>query len=285
MALKDILGDGTKYQNDMVIALPDGTSMTVGEMRGLEAEEKAALVKRQTLMTNAEQELAGRILAAQRNGLLDDPSRRTEPEVRTAITNTFPGLDENDPLFGQVAKEMKRIQVESETRVKAIETDFTKKFDDLKAITAKAIGVNLNDHYSSKFGQTVADLPTDIRGKVKLEDALKYAETNRLMDASGRYDISLAVDRMTWNDVKEHERKQITAEATAAATKSAQMASLKPGGNRSAITSEAQKDTFSPFTKEGDRTRTKSLDEVLAEAANDEALWSSALTLTGGQVH
>lgn len=274
MALKDILLAGSKYADDMVISLPDGTTATIGEMRALEVEEKQRLLQRSQTLEQAETELAKRIHAAAQQGLLEPSQpRHTDADLRSAAATQY-GLTEDDPLLGQVVKEMKRMEADNAKKLEAIQTANAAELRSLKEITAKAVGGYLSDRYATKFSAAQSALPADIAKKVTLEDAIKYAETNRLMDSVGAYDINAAVERLTWNDMKEHERAEIRKQATMDAEKAAALSRIKPSGIRT-VNPEASKG-FDPFVKDGDRTRTKSLDEVLAEAANDEALWASA---------
>lgn len=273
MALKDILANGSKYADDMILTLPDGSSATVGEMRSLESEEKQALLLRSQTMAQAEGVLAARIHEAQQKGYLNPQQQQhSDPELRRAAQNEY-GLDESDPLLGQVVKEMKRMEADRKTEMAALTAAHTAEIKNLTSMTAKATGAYLNDRYSTTFRSATANLPADIAKKVTLEDAVKFAETNRLMDSIGAYDINAAVDRLTWNDMKEHERGEIRKSSMAEAEKAAQMARVKPTGIRTA--EPPNKGGFDPFVKDGERTRTKSLDEVLAEAANDDTMWST----------
>lgn len=275
MALKDILLSG-KYADDMVLALPDGTSMTIGEMRGLEAEEKAKLLSRQQTLDQAEQTLAARIHEAAQRGILGNQQQQqqTQDQDRRIAAAEY-GLDESDPLLGQVVREMKKMREET---TKALNEQSTRHAEELKkvaGITAKVTQAYLGERYQQNFKTATASLPAEIAKKVSLEDAIKYAESNKLMDGLGAYDITAAVDRLTWNDMKEHERAEVKKAAVADAQKAADMARVMPQSNRSAVRT-VDKDAFDPTIKDGDRVRTKSLDEVLADAANDQALWATA---------
>jgi hypothetical protein len=270
MALKDILLS-SKYPDDFQIALPDGTSMTVGEMRSLEADEKAKLMGRQQTLDQAEQTLAARIHEAAQRGILS--AQPLPAEERRAVATEY-GLDESDPLIGQVVKEMKRMREDGQKAMEAMQKTHAEEIKKVAGITAKVTQAYLGERYAQNYKSSIANLPADIAKKVSLEDAIKYAEQHKLMDDLGAYDISSAVDRLTWNDMKEHERAEVKKSAVADAQKAADLARILPGQRRSSA--EPAKDAFSPTIKDGDRTRTKSLDEVLAEAANDQAFWASA---------
>lgn len=278
MALKDILNDRTKYADDMIVTLPDGTTATLGEYRSLDASDRNALIQRQNTLAQAEQVLAQRVNALLESGLVnpDLTPRQIEQQNRQTAASTF-GLREDDPLLGEVAKEMKRLQDQSEARAKTLQDTFDAKLKELNGVVAKAVGVNLNDHYTRQFSSELSALPEDIRGKVKYEDALKYAEENRLMDAAGRYDITRAVDRLTWDAKKEHEMKAIRAQALIDAEKAAAVARMKPSSGLR--TEPAKKEgSFDPMTTDNGRSRTKTLDEVLADAAKDVDLWTGSVT-------
>lgn len=275
MALKDIL-NSAKYADDMVLSLPDGSTATVGEMRALEAEEKARLIQRSQVMEQAEQALADRILAAQRRGipLTDDNGGTptyTEHQIRREAAAQF-NMSEDDPLLGQVAKEFKRLEAANKEREAALEAKFKSEVDALKGITGKALQSYLGDYYDASFKTAVAALPEAVRAKVKYEDAVKYAEEHRLMDKAGRYEIDRAVKMLSWDDVKEQERETMRTELKKNSEREIEMARMNRPSPNALRTKQAEKEGFNPLDDKG---RVKSFDEALAEAQNDSAFWDS----------
>ena len=120
MALKDILSNG-KYTDDMILNLPDGSTVNVGEIRALPAAERQALTsqieQRQNTLGQAELAFAGKFQKAieagwmDQNGNIVPPARQqaqpTVAQVRAAAAQEL-GVDENDPLLGPVVKMFKQ---------------------------------------------------------------------------------------------------------------------------------------------------------------------------------
>src|SRR5580698_2498444 len=119
MALKDILSNA-KYADDMVLNLPDGSTVNVGEIRALPAAERAALTsqieQRQNTLGQAELAFAAKFQEAvqagwvAQDGKIIPPVQRqqqqqqaqpTPAQIRAAAAAEF-NLDENDPLLGPV---------------------------------------------------------------------------------------------------------------------------------------------------------------------------------------
>src|ERR1700679_2308290 len=144
MALKDVL-NSSKYGDDMVIALPDGSSATFGELRAIEAEERSKLNERANLLGQAEVEFATRFQQAvgsiQREAPVEDTTRR-------AAAAAAYGLDENDPLLGQVVREMKRIETENASKFTEMQKQHEAQVSKLSGIVAKVTGEYLNDNYA-----------------------------------------------------------------------------------------------------------------------------------------
>jgi hypothetical protein len=278
MALKDILNN-SKYADDMVLTLPDGTTGTIGEFRSLEAEERNNLIQRAKTIEQAEIALADRIREAQSRGILNPtPVPTDDAAVRAAAAQQF-GLSEDDPLLGQVAKEFKRLEAQQAQKLTELQAQMRGEVSKLAGITKQVTQEYLNDYYATRYNNAAASLPSDLRSKVKLEDAIKYAEDHRLMDKAGRYDIDGAVDRLTWDARKEHERAEFRTDATKKAEKEAQMASMNRPSPNALRTKQAENEGFNPLNKEG---KAKSFDEVLADAQNDGALWDSIARTASG---
>jgi hypothetical protein len=278
MALKDILNNA-KYADDMVLTLPDGTTGTIGEFRSLDAEERNNLIQRAKTIEQAEIALADRIREAQSRGILNSqPVQTDDAAIRAAAAQQF-RLSEDDPLLGQVAKEFKRLEAQNKQNLDAVVAKTNAEIAKLGGITKQVTQAYLDDWYTTRHQAATASLPSDVRSKVKLEDAIKYAEEHRLMDKAGRYDIDASVDRLTWDARKEHERAEFRTDATKKAEKEAQMASMNRPSPNTLRTRQAENDGFNPLTKEG---KVKSFDEVLADAQSDGALWDSIAKTASG---
>jgi hypothetical protein len=271
MALKDIILNA-KYPDDMQIALPDGTSLTVGEMRSFEAEEKQRLITRSQTMEAAETALAERIMEAQRRGILTPVAPPLEEqEIRREAAAQF-GLREDDPLLGQVAKEFKRMEAERKAEVDSLRASFKTEVDALKGITGKVTGAYLDDYYDARFQVASAALPQAIREKTKLEAVINYAKENNMMDKLGRYKIDEAIDRMTWSERKEAILATERAELKKNSEREAQLATMNRPSPNALRSRHKAVEGFDPMTKEG---KVKSFDEALADAASDDSMWDA----------
>jgi hypothetical protein len=285
MALKDILTNA-KYADDMVLSLPDGSTATVGEMRGMEADERNALVQRQNLLSQAEMELASRFQRAVQSGWLDaqgnvvQPRAQSDTEIRRQAVEVAAqsgiALDENDPLLGPVVREVRKMQTEQKSQLDAFKTEMKGTIATLAGVAKQSVGAYLDDFYGMQFERLKGTLPS--KSKVSLEEAMKYAEENNFKDKAGRLDLSSAVDRMTWAEKKQEELDRLTKEANERADKASAMAQLnRPRAG--SIRNETVKDGFKPTNEKG---RTKSLDEALNEASADTELFESAARVASG---
>jgi len=313
MALKDILSNA-KYADDMILNLPDGSTVNVGEIRALPAAERQALTtaieQRQNTLGQAEMAFAAKFEEAVRSGWIrrDDgkviPAPRvdtvvqpTNAELRSAAQAEF-GLSDDDPLLGPVVKQMK---AELDKRDKALESmraELAKQpaaIESLKSellgtvgkitgVVNTSVGRYLNDQYQSQFASATKDLPKGV--SVDYEAAYKYASDHQLKDKDGFLQIADAVDRLTWNDRKAAERKEWEADQTAKLTKQIEeknrLATVTPP-SRNALANQPVKDgDFNPYNErtdaKGNKVRAvKSFEEAMSEAMSDEDVLKSAL--------
>lgn len=273
MAIKDILSNA-KYGDDIVLALPDGTSFRIGDVRAMEAEERNALVGRAQKLQDAEAALHQRVTKLQSAGLLDQNLNPVikpvdDNRVRAAITaNT--GIEEDDPLFGPILKQVKaELATATDSLRKELET-VTNQVKLIGNVTQQGVKGYLDDHYDRAFSAATGKLPESIRGKVSLSDALKLAESKKLTDNLGRFDIALAVDQLAWPMVKEHERTELTKNSQQIEEDRKALAQM----GRPSASGPKRADTG--FRGVDDKGKTLSLDEAIAAAANDSELWNSA---------
>jgi hypothetical protein len=264
--LKDILTTGT-YADDLVIALPDGSSATVGEMRQLATSERQALLARQQQLELAEQGVLERVTKLRTAGLLDDkmevvvPSRR---QVADHVRETT-GMDENDPLFGPMVKEVRAEMA----KIQAVVEEVKGQVAQVRTVTQQAMKGYLDDNYNSVFAREQAALPEGIRNQVKLEQAIKFATDRKLLDEHGRLDIHAAVDRLTWDARKEAELAEVTAKKTELTKDREALAAMqRPGVHGPRILDTGFKGT-------DDKGKTLSLDEAIAAAGQDSELWNT----------
>src|SRR5579863_3387161 len=232
MALKDILSNA-KYPDDMVLNLPDGSVVNVGEIRALPVAERQALTsqieQRQNTLGQAELAFAAKFQDAVKVGWIAQDGKIVPPqqqqqvtkqptiaEIRTAAAAEF-NIDENDPLLGPVVKLVKqeltnRDNTIAELRSKldalpsqfdSLKTSLTSEIGKVTGVVNTSVGRYLNDTYQSDFSKATKDLPKGVN--VDYETAYKYATEHGLKDKDGFYQISEAVDRLTWNDRKKAE--------------------------------------------------------------------------------
>jgi hypothetical protein len=249
MALKDILSNA-KYADDMILNLPDGSTVNVGEIRALPVAERQALTaqieQRQSTLGQAELAFAAKFQQAVQAGWLAQDGKivapvqqqtqqttQTQPtstQLRAAAQAEY-GLSDDDPLLGPVVKQMKAELAQRDAKLAELTTKLDAlpgQFDSLKSTLTNSLGqvtgvVNtsvgryLNDQYQSQFAQATKDLPKGVA--VGYEDAYKYASEKNLKDKDGFLQIDAAVDRLTWDARKKAERDEWKASETAKLTK------------------------------------------------------------------
>lgn len=316
MALKDILSNA-KYPDDMVLNLPDGSTVNVGEIRSLPAAERQALVgqitERQNVLGQAELAFAKKFQDAVAAGWIAQDGKivpptvpvRNEPvktptaaEIRAAAQSEF-GLSDDDPLLGPVVKAMKaelaqRDQRMTELQAKldalpgqfdSLKSTFTDSLGKVTGVVNTSVGRYLNDTYQSQFAQATKDLPAGV--KVDYETAFKYASDHKLQDKDGFLSIPDAVDRLTWNERKkaelDKERADLIAKTTRELEDKNKLATLTPPSGRNPLHTAPVKDgEFNPFHERTDSKgnkvkQVKSFEEAMNEAMGDEDVLKSAL--------
>lgn len=284
MALKDILTNGSKYADDVVLTLPDGTTATVGEMRSLESDEKKALINRQNTLSQAEMAFAGRFQEAIKTGWLSSdgkivpPQNMTDKQVRQAAAAEF-GVDESDPLLGSVVKEFRAELAKRDSALEAMKTEMLGAVGSVTNVVKTTVGRYLDQNYRAEFADATKALPKGV--KVDYEAAYKYASDHGMKDKDGVLQIASAVDRLTWEDVKKAQRAEIEQQVTADLENRNRIATVtRP--RTAGPENHRTKTDFDPFNERadahGNKTKVaKSFDEAIAEAQNDTDLLESAL--------
>ncbi len=314
MALKDILSNA-KYADDMILNLPDGSTVQVGEIRALPVAERQALTsqleQRQNTLGQAELVFGAKFQEAVRAGWLTEDGKVVPPrqqaatvvptaaQIRSAAATEF-NLDENDPLLGPVVKLVKQELNARDNKI----TELTAKldalpgqFDSLKSTLTDSLGrvtgvVNtsvgryLNDKYQEDFARSTKDLPKGVT--VGYEDAYKYASERQLKDKDGFLLINEAVDRLTWKNRQKAELEQARAELVANTTRDLEekhkLAILAPPTSRSPLhTAPVKEGDFKPYNERTDAKGNKvqvvkSFEEAMSEAMSDEDVLKSALS-------
>ena len=316
MALKDILSNA-KYADDMILNLPDGSTVQVGEIRALPVAERQALTaqieQRQNTLGQAELAFASKFQQAVQAGWLAQDGKVVAPTVQTQQTTPTTtelraaaqveyGLSDDDPLLGPVVKQMKAELAKRDQEMAALRADMAKipgQFDGLKStltdglskvtgVVNTSVGRYLNDQYQSQFAAATKDLPKGVT--VDYEAAYKYASEHQLKDKDGFLQVADAVDRLTWDARKKAERDEWKAAETIKLTKAIEekgkLASLTPPQSRNPLHTTSAKDgEFDPFNErtdaKGNKVKVvKSFDEAMAAAMSDEDVIKSAMGTT-----
>lgn len=279
----EILAD-KKIADDFVINLGDGTSRTMGEIRTDNRESEGALGRRmqqqedalrqrEAQLGAAEIELMQRVDGyAKRQGIsVEDfitgrgnPASQlpTAPSRRDVAAQT--GLDENDPLVGEVVKQLKALTARLDKTDAEVATQRDKI---LKPITA----TYLNDYYELQWERTKNTLPKKAQEKLTYDDAIKHAERRGLKDRAGRLDVAAAAQDLAspfvQDEWRETERAKLRKE-------------MKDEAFASSLPKPGQQGPRAPLAKsfKNEKGRTKSFDEVLNDAAQDADLWRGIAT-------
>ena len=316
MALKDILSNA-KYGDDMVLNLPDGSTVQVGEIRALPVAERQALTaqieQRQNTLGQAELAFAAKFQQAVQAGWMAQDGKIVPPvqpqqvvkqptvaDLRAAAATEY-GLDENDPLLGPVVKLVKAELDKRDSTITELRTKLDalpSQFDSLKTtltdglgrvtgVVNTSVGRYLSDQYQSQFAQATKDLPKGVT--VDYEAAYKYASDHQLKDKDGFLQVADAVDRLTWDARKKAERDEWIKDNTAKLTKDLEeknrLASVTPPQSRNPLHSTAKpaEGEFSPYNErtdaKGNKVRAvKSFEEAMSEAMSDDDVLKSALS-------
>lgn len=264
---KEILSDSAAFPDDFTVTLKNGEVMSLGDMRSYDKEHEGELTKtltakekevaqRESNVAGASTALAQRIKqAADAAGISVDDFIEGKMPSRKQVAKEQE-LDENDPLVGQLVKELRAVRQELSNTQASI-----------KDIREKAIGPVINtyleDYYEGKWEKLSTHLPKG--AKLELKDVLSYAEKEGLKDSKGRFNLDKAVRDLTYDQrVAEDAAKQV--------------ADLrKKDDDQRVLDSIPQPHSQARFKTEPQfknaKGGTKSFDEVLNDAMSDTDLW------------
>lgn len=307
MALKDILSNA-KYPDDMILNLPDGSTVNVGEIRALPAAERQALTaqieQRQNTLGQAELAFAakfqdavkagwlaqdGRIVAPTATPATVTPRTPTDAELRSAAAAEY-RLADDDPLLGPVVKEMKaqlaardkqlddlRAEIAKlPTAITGIKSELTDALGKVTGVVNTSVGRYLNDQYQSQFAAATKDLPKGVT--VDYETAYKYASDHQLKDKDGFLQVADAVDRLTWDARKKAEREEWQAAEKTRLTKELEeknrLASVTPPRSNNPLHQHttAKDGEFNPYNERTDAKGNKVRAVKSFEEAMSEAM-------------
>ena len=138
----------------------------------------------------------------------------------------------------------------------------------IKDIREKAIGPVINtyleDYYEGKWEKLSTSLPKG--AKLELKEVLSYAEKEGLKDSKGRFNLDKAVRDLTYDQRVAEDAERRVADLRKKDDEERLLASIpKPNvGPRAGVDKSFR----------NEKGQTKSLDEVLLQAAEDSDMWS-----------
>lgn len=266
---KEILSDSSLYPDDFTVALKDGQTMTLADMRAYDRENEGALTarlsarekeieKREKTVNDASISLGSVVeKVAASSGLTVEELLQGKTPTKRAVAAAA-DLDENDPLVGTVVKQLKVMQA----KIDAVEAQNN-------SLRKDALGPMLNtyldDFYESRWEKLSPGIPEG--AKVERQQAMEYAQKNGLKDAKGRLDLDKALRDLTYEDRVKADAKKMAADLRKKDDDARVLASVpKPGGNLG-----AKIRTDKSLTNE--KGMTKNFDEMLAMAQEDTEMW------------
>ncbi len=264
---RDLLSNSKDYPDDFTVTLKNGDVMTLGDMRSYDKEHEGELTARLTAqekdLSTRERNVQGASMAlAQRIkqyadvvGLTVDDFVEGKPVTKKQVA-AEQGLDENDPLVGQLVKE-----------IKAVRSELDGLKGGIKDIREKAIGPVINtyleDYYESKWDKLSTKLPKG--AKLELKEVMDYANKEGLKDAKGRLNLEKAIRDLTYD-------ARVSEEAES------RVAGLRKKDDEERLLASIPKPNVGPRTPvakqfKNEKGRTKSFDEVMNDAMSDGDLW------------
>src|SRR5438876_5976140 len=193
--LKDVLADKTKYPDNLVWNLGDGTPVTLAQLRGLSDESQAAITKAEKAIEDRRKEMEAKdveLKKAQTNtanlfvnlqtalqAIKDGKFDTLAPEVKALFGNQAPtgsnGNNNNDPfaalsrleqdtLLGPLVQVVKAVHTEAQKAQKAVADNIEVQ----KKMAASYVNGALEDRYERV-------VPADKQDKFTLETLIKKA--------------------------------------------------------------------------------------------------------------
>src|SRR6266576_1197703 len=267
---KEILADKSAFPDDFAIALKDGQTMTLGDMRAYDVEHEGELTRNLTAkeqdiqkrerQVNDASLVIGTVVekVAAASGLSVDELLSGKAPTRRQVAAATE-LDENAPLNGALVKQIKAMQARLDSQdveIKKTRTD----------ALGPMLNTYLEDYYEGTWEKIEPTLPKG--SDVKRDAALKYAQENGYKDAKGRLDLRKAAKDLTYD-------ARVKAEAAIMA------ADLRKKDDDTRVLAAAPRPSGTHINVKTDKSllnqkgQTKSIDEVLSDAAADTDLWRS----------
>lgn len=292
--LKEVLADKAQYGDNLAWTLGNGVTVTLAQLRGLDAESQTAITKREGDITKRQQEIDAKdaeLKRAQANtanlfvnlqraqqAIADGKFDTLPAEVKALFGTTTPtgsnsnnNTDpfavlsrlENDTLLGPLVGAMKKVREDAIAAQTAVAANIE--------VQRKMATNYLNGVLEDRYDRVV---PVDKQDKFPLAQLIDTAVKNNLWSTDSTPNIRAAYKNLTAGDTQAaHD-----AEIAAAAIRKYQEEHPAGGG------SGASNDIFLPqgtnFGLDARKHVTpatgayKNLDEAFAAAANDKDIWS-----------
>jgi hypothetical protein len=276
---KEIISDSKSFPDDFTIDI-GGEKYAVGDLRRANSESggeiqrqldarKTELDTREATLGQAQQELANLFQTfSEKTGLtLEDVTNGKTITTANAkkVAAGATGLDPNDPILAPVIAQITELKDKEIAGLNA-------KIGDLSKAVGMALKVNLDDHYEREYGEISKTMPKDAMKDLDLNKVLKYAGDNKIMDRHGRFNLKKATDEMTADTRRAAEIAEAEERGRRKAIEEGQIASVSRPGARAAHL------TNSPKNTDGS---TKTIEQAMADAANDPDIWKNALATAG----
>lgn len=281
---KDIIVDRDFYGDDMPLAGKDkngnDVSYTLGDLRGWHQEygdeilrslepEREKLARDRQEVEQARQE----VLRLYKEGPATTQAAEGQRVTKAAVVEQF-NLDENDPLVGQLVRQMNKDRTEAQGKLDALSQSMTQHNNILATVLKTYINRSTQEQFNN-LKSNIDALPEKSRARYTYDILKKHAEVNRLNDPDGLPDLNrafkdlageelyaarLARDKQEWE--KDFQQKQRM--TSARETQAGHLA-----GDR---LPKAQIDVM--HTKDP-------LGKALSMAQQDDELWNTLLTPSG----
>ena len=276
---KDIFSDRDAYGDDMVVALKDKNgndiSYTMGDLRTYNEEHDGELLR--TLEPEVEKLKRDRQeVEADRQEVLRMYQQTGHPQpqpderaTKTSVAAQFQ-LDENDPLVGQLVKELNKTKGDMDTKLNALNQSLAQQNNILATVLRTYINRSTQEQYRG-MQPDINALPEKSRTKYTYDILKKHAETNRMNDPDGLPDLAralkdlageeiyaarLAKDKAEWEKDYEQKRRMTSAR---------EIQGARLAGDRI------------PKPKIDVMHSKDPIGEALTQASQDDELWNSIL--------
>lgn len=285
---KDIFADKKNYKDDMVIKMGED-EYTLGDLRSFNDDSQGALAQqmdsrkqaldqREVQLNNAQNEVANLFTAlSEVTGMSLEEMQATARGGKKTTTNkatnaaasaadALANLDESDPVVGPLVKAIKAMQTNQPDN-----SQFVRELADVKKALGIALKVNLDDHYTREFKEHAPKfVPEKMQKEIDLPKVLDYAKNNNMLDTSGRFNVQRALDDMTRDARHAGELEAAEQRGRDKAKEELALANIQPPGHgRAGLVT-------SPKNSDG---HTKTIEQVLADAAQDPAIWKNAMSV------